>query len=321
VGKEIAVGSMKAVVCDRYGPPEVLRLEEVAKPVPKDNEVLIKIRATTVHVGDSKIRRLSPGMGFPLDPLIKVIMLLVVGFRGPRRKILGMEFSGVIEETGRSVTRFNKGDEVCAGTEMLFGAYAEYICLPEDWALVKKPVNMTHEEAAALPNGGLTALLMLRKAGLKSGQKILIYGASGSVGTFAVQLAKNLGAEVTGVCSGANLELVRSLGADKVIDYTVADFMASGETYDVIFDAVGKLSRSRVKGALKSAGRYYNVLTDSGTSMKLHATDLEFLKDQVEAGKLRTVIDRKYTLAEMVEAHRYVDLGHKKGNVVVTVSG
>lgn len=312
---------MKAVICDRYGPPEVLRLEEVAKPVPKDNEVLIKIRATTVHIGDSKIRRRSPGMGFPLDPLVKVIMLLVVGFRGPRRKILGMEFSGVIEETGRSVTRFNKGDEVFAGTEMLFGAYAEYICLPEDWALVKKPVNMTHEEAAAVPNGGVTALLMLRKAGLKSGQKILIYGASGSVGTFAVQLAKNLGAEVTGVCSGANLELVRSLGADKVIDYTAADFTASGETYDVIFDAVGKLSRSRVKGALKSAGRYYSVLTDSGTSMKLYSADLEFLKDQVDAGKLRTVIDRKYTLAEMVEAHRYVDLGHKKGNVVVTVTG
>ncbi len=312
---------MKAVVCDRYGPPEVLRLEEVAKPVPKDNEVLIKIRATTVHIGDSKIRRLSPGMGFPLDPLVKVIMLLVVGFRGPRRKILGMEFSGVIEETGRSVTRFNKGDEVFAGTEMRFGAYAEYICLPEDWALVKKPANVTHEEAAAVPNGGLTALLMLRKAGLKSGQKILIYGASGSVGTFAVQLAKNFGAEVTGACSGANLELVRSLGADKVIDYTDADFTASGETYDVIFDAVGKLSRSRVKGALTSAGRYYNVLTDSGTSMKLHSADLEFLKDQIDAGKLRTVIDRKYTLAEMVEAHRYVDLGHKKGNVVVTVTG
>jgi NADPH:quinone reductase-like Zn-dependent oxidoreductase len=311
---------MKAVVCDRYGPPEVLRLEEVAKPVPKDNEVLIKIRATTVHIGDSKIRRFSPGMGFPLDPLVKMIMLVVVGFRGPRRRILGMEFSGVVEETGRSVTRFNKGDEVFAGTEMLFGAYAEYICLPEDWALVRKPVNMTHEEAAALPNGGLTALLMLRKAGLKCGQKILIYGASGSVGTFAVQLAKNLGAEVTGVCSGANLELVRSLGADKVIDYTIADFTASGETYDVIFDAVGKLSRSKAKGALKSAGRHYNVLTDSGTSMKIHSADLEFLKDQVEAGKLRTVIDRRYILSEMVEAHRYVDLGHKKGNVVVTVT-
>jgi NADPH:quinone reductase-like Zn-dependent oxidoreductase len=312
---------MKAVVCDRYGPPEVLRLAEVAKPVPKDNEVLIRICATTVHIGDTKIRRLSPGMGFPLDPLVKVFMRLVVGFRGPRRKILGMEFSGVIEEAGRGVTRFNKGDEVFAGTEMLFGAYAEYICLPEDWALVKKPANMTHEEAAALPNGGLTALLMLRKAGLKSGQKILVYGASGSVGTFAVQLAKNLGAEVTGVCSGANLALVRSLGADKVIDYTTTDFTASGETYDVIFDAVGKLSRSRVKGALKNTGRYYNVLTDSGTSMKLYSADLQLLKDQVEAGKLRTVIDRTYALAEIVEAHRYVDLGHKKGNVVVTVAG
>jgi NADPH:quinone reductase-like Zn-dependent oxidoreductase len=312
---------MKAVVCDRYGPPEVLRLEEVAKPVPKQNEVLIKIHATTVHIGDTKIRRLSPGMGFPLDPLVKVIMLFVVGFRGPRRKILGMEFSGVIEEIGRSVRRFKRGDEVFAGTETRFGAHAEYICLPEDWALVKKPVTMTHEEAAALPNGGLTALLMLRKAALKSGQKILIYGASGSVGTFAVQLAKNLGAEVTGVCSGANLELVRSLGADRVIDYTTTDFTASAETYDVIFDAVGKLSRSRVKGALKSTGRYYNVLTDSGTSMKLYVADLEVLTDQAEAGRLRTVVDRRYTLAQIVEAHRYVDLGHKKGNVVVTVAG
>jgi len=312
---------MKAVVCDRYGPPEVLRLAEVAKPVPKDNEVLIRIRATTVHIGDTKIRRLSPGMGFPLDPLVKLIMLLVVGFRGPRRKILGMEFSGVIEEAGRDVSRFRKGDEVFAGTELRFGAYAEYLCLPEDWALVKKPVTMTHEEAAAVPNGGLTALLILRKAGLKGGQKILVYGASGSVGTFAVQLAKNLGAEVTGVCSGANLELVRSLGADKVVDYTVTDFTASGETYDVIFDAVGKLSRSRVKGALKSGGRHLNVLTDSGTSMKLHAADLEFLKDEAEAGRLRAVIDRTYALADMVEAHRYVDLGHKKGNVAVTVTG
>jgi NADPH:quinone reductase-like Zn-dependent oxidoreductase len=259
-------------------------------------------------------------MGFPLDPLVKVIMLLVVGFRGPRRKILGMEFSGVIEETGKSVTRFKRGDEVFAGTETRFGAYAEYICLPEDWALVKKPVTMTHEEAAAVPNGGLTALLMLRKAVLKSGQNILIYGASGSVGTFAVQLAKNLGAEVTGVCSGANVELVRSLGADKVIDYTTTDFTASGESYDVIFDAVGKLSRSRVKDALKDTGRYYNVLTDSGTSMKLYSADLEFLKDQAEAGRLRTVIDRRYSLAQIVEAHRYVDLGHKKGNVVVAVA-
>jgi NADPH:quinone reductase-like Zn-dependent oxidoreductase len=311
---------VKAVVCEKYGPPEVLRLQEVAKPVPRDNEVLIKIHATTVHIGDTKIRRLSPGMGFPLDPLVKAFMLLVVGFRGPRRKILGMEFSGVIEETGRGVTRFKRGDEVFAGTEMRFGAYAEYICLPEDWALVKKPATMTHEEAAALPNGGLTALLMLRKAGLNSGQKILVYGASGSVGTFAVQLAKSRGAEVTGVCSGANLALVSSLGADGVIDYTTADFTASGETYDVIFDAVGKLSRTRVQRALTGAGRYYNVLTDSGTSMKLHAADLEFLKDQAEAGKLRTVIDRTYSLAEMVEAHRYVDLGHKKGNVVVTVA-
>lgn len=310
---------MKAVICDKYGPPEVLRLADVPKPVPKDGEVLIRIRATTAHIGDTKIRGLAPGMGFPLDLLVKAMMRVVVGFRGPRRKILGMEFSGVIEETGRGVTRFRKGDEVFAGTEMRFGGYAEYICLPEDWSLAKKPANITHEEAAAVPNGGITALLMLRKAGLRAGQKILVYGASGSVGTFAVQLARNMGAEVTGVCGGANLDLVRSLGAARVVDYTAADFTANGETYDVIFDAVGKLSRARVKGSLTPAGRYYNVLTDSGGSMRLHAADLEFLRGLLEAGELRAVIDRTYRLEDIVEAHRYVEKGHKKGNVAVTV--
>lgn len=311
---------MKAVICTKYGPPEVLRLGEVAKPVPGDNEVLIKIRATTVHIGDTKIRSLSPGMGFPLDLLVKAFMRIAVGFTGPRRKVLGMEFSGEVEETGRAVTLFRKGDQVFAGTEMRFGGYAEYICLPENWALVKKPANMTHEEAATVPNGATTALIILRKAGALNGRKVLVYGASGSVGTFAVQLAKNFGAQVTGVCSGANLELVRSIGADRVIDYTTSDFTAGGEKYDVVFDAVGKLSRGRVKGALAPGGKYLNVFTDSGASMKLYPADLVYVRDLIEAGKLKAVIDRNYRLEDIVEAHRYVDGGHKKGNVTVTVS-
>jgi NADPH:quinone reductase-like Zn-dependent oxidoreductase len=311
---------MKAIICTKYGPPEVLRLEEVDKPTPKDNEVLIKIHATTVHIGDTKIRSLKPGMGFALDILVKLIMLMAIGFRGPRRKILGMELSGEIEAVGKNVTLFKKGDQVFAGTEMRFGAYAEYICLPEDWAMAIKPVNMTHEEAATVPNGGITALLILRKANIQNGQKVLIYGASGSVGTFAVQLARNFGAEVTGVCSAANLEMVKSLGADEVIDYTAPDYTLNDKVYDVIFDAVGKLSYSRVKKNLKKAGRYYNVLTDSGSSMKLYVADLVALKELIEAGKLRTVIDRQYPMEMMVEAHRYVDQGHKKGNVVITIA-
>jgi len=309
---------MRAVICTKYGQPEVLRLMEVEKPVPQSDEVLIKIHATTVHVGDTKIRGFRPGMG-ALDWLVKPFMRIAVGFTGPRRKILGMELSGEVEAVGKDVTRFRKADQVFGATEMRFGAYAEYICLPEDWALAIKPTNMSHEEAATVPNGAITALKILRKANIQPGQKVLVYGASGSVGTFALQLAKVFGAVVTGVCSAANLAMVRSLGADEVIDYTTTDFTRNGERYDVIFDAVGKLSRSRVKDSLAQSGKYLNVLTDSGTSMKIDVADLLTLKDYIEAGKLRSVIDRRYSLEQIVEAHRYVDQGHKKGNVVITV--
>lgn len=310
---------MKAVICTKYGPPEVLRLEEVEKPAPKDKEVLIKIFATTVHIGDTKIRSLKPGMGFVKDLFVRPLMRIVVGFPGPRRKIIGMELAGEIEAVGKDVTLFRTGDQVFASTEFRLGAYAEYTCLPQGGALAIKPANMTYEEAATVPNGAITALVILRRAKIQPGQKVLIYGASGSVGTFAVQLARNFGAEVTGVCSAANLEMVKALGADKVIDYMSTDFTRNGETYDFIFDAVGKLSRSQAKSSLKKNGRFDDVFNASG-NMKINPADLVVLKELIEAGKLHAVIDRRYKLEEIVEAHRYVDKGHKKGNVVVTVA-
>lgn len=310
---------MKAVICSKYGPPEVLQIKEVKKPFPKPNEVLIKIFATTAHIGDTKIRSLEPGLGRVTDFFFKPIMRIIVGFTGPRKKILGMELSGEIEAIGKEVTLFKVGDPVFASTEFRFGAYAEYCCITENGILAIKPANMTHEEAAPVSNGGITALIHLRKANIRKGQKVLIYGASGSVGTYAVQIAKHFGAEVTAVCSTSNQGLVKSLGADKVIDYTKEDFTKNGVIYDVIYDAVGKIETSKRKKALSKSGHYLNVLTMSG-NIKLKVKDLYTLKELCEAEKLKTVIDRLYQIDEIVEAHRYVDKGHKKGNVVITVN-
>ncbi|MDQ3394775.1 MAG: NAD(P)-dependent alcohol dehydrogenase [Bacteroidota bacterium] len=309
---------MKAIICSNYGPPEVLQFIEMEKPIPKNNEVLIKVMATTVHIGDTKVRRLAPGLGPLKDFFFKPMMRIVVGFKGPRKKILGMELAGEIEAVGKNVSLFKVGDPVFASTEFEFGAYAQYRCMPEDGILTNKPINMTYEEAAPVSNGALTALLNLRKANIQKGHKVLIYGASGSVGTFAIQLAKYFGAEVTGVCSTVNLDMVKSLGADKLIDYTKEDFTQSSDSYDIIFDAVGKIASSNRKKSLKKSGKYIDVLALSNSKLKVE--DLVFLKELCEAGALKSVIDKRYTMDQIIEAHRYVDKGHKKGNVVVTVT-
>lgn len=296
---------MRAVVFSKGGPPEVLQLKEVETPVPRNEEVLIRIVAGTVTSGETILRSLT---GF-----LRWVFGLAFGLG--KNNILGHELAGVIEAVGKKATRFRIGDAVFASTGNKGGAYAEYICLPEDGMLAIKPANMTFEEAAAVPVGANTALHILRKAEIQRGKNVLIYGASGSVGTYAVQLARYFGAEVTGVCSTTNLELVRSLGAVNVIDYTQEDFTKNGETYDVIFDAVGKISSSMCKGSLNKNGVFLSV--KSSTSEK--AGSLNFLKELIEAGKIKAVIDRWYPLEQIVEAHRYVEMGHKKGNVVINV--
>jgi len=306
---------MKAVVYTRYGPPEVLRLADVPKPAPRDHEVLVKVHATTVTIGDTIMRSLN----LPIHGWQKVMARLILGWRRPKRAVLGMELAGEIEAVGRQVTRFKPGDSVFASTFAVnFGGHAEYKCLSENGVLALKPANLTFEEAAAIPGAGQTAWRCLQKGKIQPGQKILIYGASGAVGTYAVQLAsRHFGAEVTGVCSGANLALVQSLGASQVIDYTRQDFTQSGAIYDVIFDAVGKLLPAQGRKALKPGGVYLNVHANSGGDEELET--LLLLKGLIEAGKLRPVIDRVYPFDQIIEAHRYVEQGHKKGNVAITV--
>jgi NADPH:quinone reductase-like Zn-dependent oxidoreductase len=306
---------MKAIVCTRYGPPDVLQLKEIEKPAPRDREVLVKVHATTVTIGDTIMRSLN----LPVSGWQDLLARLYLGIRRPKRSILGMELAGEIESVGRKVTRFRPGDPVFASTFAVnFGGHAEYKCLPENGVIAIKPANLTYEEAAAVPGAGQTAWQCLKKGKIQPGQKALIYGASGAVGTYAVQLAsRHFGAEVTGVCSGANLELVKSLGASQVIDYTREDFTQNSATYDVVFDAVGKLLPAQGKKALKPSGIYLNVHIASDGADKIE--NLIFLKELVEAGKIKPVIDRRYPLERIVEAHRYVEQGHKKGNVVITI--
>ena len=305
---------MKVIICTNYGAPETLKIREIQTPKPKEDEILIKIHATTAHVGDTRIRKADP-----------FLVRLVFGLFKPKKNlILGMELSGEIESVGKDVKLFKKGDEVFAFTGFDLGAYAEYICMPEKpkpgimggkGFILLKPEKLSHQEAAAVPAGGITALKNLQKAKIIKGQKILINGASGSLGTFAIQLAKYYGAEVTAVCSGNNVELVKSIGADKVIDYTKQDFTKSGEKYDIVYDAIMKSKYSDCKKILKKNAVYLN---NSGLP-KIEEKDLLLLINLIENNKLKSIIDRTYSMNEIVEAHRYVDKGHKKGNVIITV--
>ena len=321
---------MKAAVFTRYGPPEVLEIRDVEKPVPRDDEVLVRIHAATVCAADWRMRKADP-----------FLVRFMIGLWRPKKvHVLGMELAGTVEAVGKAVTRFREGDQVFGSTGFDFGAHAEYACLPEA-RLALKPANMTLEEAAAILFGGVSALYFLRAAKIRAGQRVLVYGASGSVGVFTVQLAKHFGAHVTGVCSTANLGLVKSLGADEVVDYTREDFSKAGRIYDIVFDTVGKSGFSRSLRALKRGGAYVRVggsgrlasilgsmirglwVSRTGAGRVLggvvrpDAGDQAFLKELIEAGELRTVIDRRYPLSEIAEAHRHAEAGHKKGHVIV----
>ncbi|OHD18040.1 MAG: NADPH:quinone reductase [Spirochaetes bacterium GWD1_27_9] len=302
---------MKAVFCEKYGTPDVLKLKEIKKPIPKDNEVLIKIYATSVSSGDCRIRRFDSPMWAWL------MMRAMLGFTKPRNPILGSFLAGEIESVGKNVKKFKKGDQVYASTGMKFGAYAEYVCLNENSKMTLKPVNASFEEAVSIPFGGTTALYFLRRAGIKKGLKVLIYGASGAIGTSAVQIAKYFGAEVTGVTSTSNLEFVKNLGADKVIDYTKNDYTNNNELFDIIFDSIGKITYSKSKKVLKPDGKYVTVAGFEIADEKLE--DFILLKELIEQKKIKPVIDKVYPLEEIVEAHKYVEKGHKKGNVVIRV--
>jgi NADPH:quinone reductase-like Zn-dependent oxidoreductase len=306
---------MKAVLYTAYGHPEVLRILEVEKPIPKENEILIKVHAATITAADILFRN-----GKSSNLLFSLAIRLMNGIKAPKKKILGHEFAGEIEAVGKDVTNFKRGDCVFGTTSGLVktGSYAEYICVPQEWGqgvVTTMPTTTNYQEAAAVPVGGMTALHLLRKANIKTGQKVLIYGASGSVGTYAVQLAKYFGAEVTGVCSASNVELIKSIGADFVIDYTKGDYTRNGQKYDVVFDAVGKTTSGQNKGILNQNGRYVSV--KSPTTEKIEK--LNFLKGLLDSGKIKAVIDRTYPMDKIVEAHEYVQRGHKKGNVVIIV--
>ena len=324
---------MKAILHTKYGPPDELQLKEVEKPVPEDNEVLIKIYATTVTTSDCNVRN------FTFAPKsFRFLAWMIFGFRKPKINILGVDLAGEIEAVGKDVKQFKEGDQVFGSSGSKLGGHAEYKCMPEDGVLAIKPANMTYEEAAAISLAGNTALYFIRDLGkVQAGQKILIHGASGAIGTYAVQLARYYGAEVTGVCSGTNAEMVKSLGADKVIDYTKEDFTKSGETYDVIFDVVGKIRFSQCKSSLKQKGIYLENLLELSDILKMIWTsiiggkkikggvstesveNLNFFLELIESGKLKPVIDRSYPLEQTAEAFRYVEKGHKKGTVVITV--
>jgi len=322
---------MKAIVCTKYGPPEVLQLKEVKKPIPKENEILIKVYASSVTSGDCRLR------SFTYAPWFRLFAPFIYGFRKPRKNIPGDDLAGEIEDVGKDVNLFKKGDQVF-GASSVFGfggTNAEYTCLPANKQVALKPTNMSSEEAAAVPFGGASAVHFLKKGSIQKGEKVLIYGASGSVGTYAVQIAKYFGAEVTAVCSTSNLDLVKSLGADKVIDYTQEDFTKNGQTYDAIFDTVIKTSYTRCKRSLKPGGRYITVdwpllpalwTTITGGKKIIFGIpptsneNLVYLKKLIEAGKVKAIIDKLYPMEQIVEAHKYVDTGHKKGNVVITIN-